>query len=167
MITDLNFLRHRNFSTWKFLDFQLLNFWVQFSLMINDLQWSFNTAVYRDYYWVLLDCNHDYRLEHFPTLKFYVPTLKFLSSIFINDQMVFNDHSILLHKDYYYGLVLLSWIIMMISDLNISMVFKDHSILQRRDYYFLIMDYNHDIDFFFLKFFIWCMARIDSGRGSL
>ena len=51
--------------------------------------------LYRDYYWVILDCNHDNRLEHFPTLKI-------LSSIFINDQMVFNDRSILLHKDYYF-----------------------------------------------------------------
>ena len=50
---------------------------------------------------------------------------------------------------------------MMISDLNISMVFKDHSILQRKDYYFLIMDYNHDIDFFFFNFLFdaWLMIQ--------
>ena len=33
--------------------------------------------LYRDYYWVILDCNHDYRLEHFPTLKFYFKNFEF------------------------------------------------------------------------------------------
>ena len=75
LIMDYNHdSRLKHFPTWKFLDFELFqleNFLVQFSLRINDLQWSFNTLLlYRDYYWLIMDCNHDYRLKPLPTWKF-------------------------------------------------------------------------------------------------
>ena len=76
--------------------------------MINDLQWSFNTTAYG--LLLILDYNHDCRLNfiqlrNFSTQKFckfnFFEFKNFSNSI-INDlqwSMVFNNHSILLHRD--------------------------------------------------------------------
>ena len=65
--------------------------------------------LYRDYYWVILDCNHDYRLEHFPTLKFYFKNFEFNFHQWSNGiQWSFNTTA--------QGLLL--WIITIIMDYN-------------------------------------------------
>ena len=65
--------------------------------MINDLQWSmvFNyhsILLHRDYYWLIMDYNHDFRLKHFPDLE--ISRLRnFLTLNFFNFQIFeFNVH---------------------------------------------------------------------------
>ena len=74
----------------NFFDFNFFDFNDRWSI-INDLQWSmvFNDhsiLLHRDYYWLIMDYNHDFGLEHFPDLEISrlrnFPTSKFDFKLF-------------------------------------------------------------------------------------
>ena len=111
MVPDLNFFRLENFltlnffnlkifefnfPTWKFFlirNCSTLEFWVYFSSMIKMVFNDHSILLNRDYYYLIMDYNHDIRLKLFPTFSeleisrlWTFSTLNFFSSIFINDQ---------------------------------------------------------------------------------
>ena len=147
-----DFFRH-SFWTWFF--------GVQPSLMIYDLQlliqWS--SIMHRDYYWIIMDYQHDSGLKLFLDIEISCLrnflTLNFFNFKFLNDlwSLMIDQRSSIMHRDYYWLIMdyqhdsgLKLFLDIEISQLNNFFTWLNDlwSSMMHRDYNWLIMDYQHD-----------------------